>query len=437
MNDIKVAIRKYKRNNKTVKKAVKSVNAFEHLSQNAKVVIKPNIVVWINTPFPKWGVITTSAIMEETVILLKEYGISDISIVEGSIQIPKENHIGQRPFKGLGYLKLKQRYGVKLVDIWERPFEKVEVADDLNLKVNTDIMASDFLVNIPVLKTHSQVKISLGIKNLKGFLNISSRKKCHNTDHEKNLEYMIALLPKLLPPSATIIDGIYTLEHGPLYNGRPRKSDIVIVSSNLFAADMVGAKVLGYDPVNIPYLAHASTEQGLLTDLSDIEIVGEKLEDVAAFHEYSFAYNKDNTLPLIMEQMGIKGLKFHKYDSTLCTYCSLFVSKLFNIIAETYKGKPFDNVEFLTGKLLRPSLGMKKSILVGQCMCMQNKGYDGPQEIVKIKGCPPSPEEAAFALKSIGINIDSSVFTDFEMEAKSVIKLSKNKYKFDESYYVI
>ena len=72
MNDINVAILKFKRNNGTVKKAVESVDAFEHLPGNAKVVIKPNIVVWLDSPNPKWGVITTSVIMEETVILLKE-----------------------------------------------------------------------------------------------------------------------------------------------------------------------------------------------------------------------------------------------------------------------------------------------------------------------------------------------------------------------------
>ena len=210
MNDINVAILKFKRNNGTVKKAVESVDAFEHLPENAKVVIKPNIVVWLDSPYPKWGVVTTSAIMEEIVILLKEYGINDISIVEGSLQMdPKEKHIGQKSFKGLGYHKLKKRYGVKLADVWERPFEKIEIADGLTLKLNADLMASDFLVNVPVLKTHAQVKVSLGIKNLKGFLNVASRKKCHNADHKKDLEYMISRLPNLLPPSATIIDGIY------------------------------------------------------------------------------------------------------------------------------------------------------------------------------------------------------------------------------------
>lgn len=437
MNNIKVSIHKYERGGGTVKKAVESSSAFENLPKKAKVIIKPNIVVWLNGPYPKWGVITTSAIMEETVVLLKEYGIDDISIAEGSLQLnPKDKHIGQKAFEGLGYNNLKKRYGVKLIDVWERPFEKVEVAEGIHLKVNSDLMASDFLVNLPVLKTHAQVKVSLGIKNLKGFLNVSSRKKCHNADLEKGLEYMVSRLPQFLPPSATIIDGIYTLERGPSFDGKPRKSDLVIASSNVLAADMVGAKVLGHDPSDIPYLVKTASDQGLRADLSQFEIKGEKIEDVASFHKYTFPYNEDNTLPLNMEKMGIKGIKFHKYDSTLCTYCSPLIGMLLTIIAMSYK-EPFDNVEFLTGKRLKPSPDMAKTILVGQCMCALHKDYAGPQEIVKIKGCPPDPKEAALALKGIGIDVDPSFFSNFEMAGAFMMDRFKDKPEFDDIFYTI
>jgi uncharacterized protein (DUF362 family) len=437
MNDIKVAVHKYEQGSEIVKKAVESSNAFKNLSSNAKVIIKPNIVVWLNGPFPKWGVITTSAIMEETVILLKDYGINDISIAEGSLQMnPDEKHIGQKSFEGLGYLKLKERYGVKLLDVWERPFEKVEIEEGLSLKVNTDLIESDFLVNLPVLKTHAQVKVSLGIKNLKGFLNVTSRKKCHSADSEKDLEYMVSRLPKFIPPSATIIDGIYTIERGPSFDGKPKKSDIIIASSNMLAADMAGAKILGHEPCDVPYLVKACKDQGRSTELSDINIIGEKVKDVAAFHKYTFPYNEDNTLPVNMEKMGIKGLKFHKYDSTLCTYCSPLIGMLLTIIAMSYK-EPFDNVEFLTGKRLKPSSDMKKSILVGQCMCSLNKDHEGPQEVVKIKGCPPDPKEAAMALKGIGIDVDPSFFSNFEMAGAFMMDRFKDKPEFDESYYLI
>ncbi len=438
MNKIKVAIHRFKKNSEIVKKAVNKADAFANLPLNAKVVIKPNIVVWLATPYPKWGVITTSAIMEEIVILLKEYGVRDITIAEGSLQMdPYQKHIGEKSFADLGYDKLKKRYGVKLFDVWERPFEKIDIADGLTLKLNADLMASDFLVNVPVLKTHAQVKVSLGIKNLKGFLNVGSRKKCHSADSKKDLEYMISRLPKLLPPSATIIDGIYTIERGPSFDGKPRKSDIIIASSSIVAADMVGSKVLGHDACDIPYLVQSASDQGVSTDLCEIDILGEKIEDVAAFHNYTFSYNKDNTLPKAMEKMGIKGLCFHKFDSSLCTYCSALIGKLLTIIGMTYKGRPFDDVEFLTGKRMRICSNMKKSILVGQCMCNLNKDHNGSEEIVKIKGCPPDPDQVARALKGIGIDIDSAFFTNFEMEGQFFLKRIENKPEFDDSFYTI
>jgi uncharacterized protein (DUF362 family) len=438
MNLVKAAVCRYKKNSGTVQKAVELADAFARLPSGARVVIKPNIVVWLNGPFPKWGVITTSTIVEETVVLLKEYGISDIAIVEGSLQMtPEDTHIGQKAFEGLGYLKLKQKYGVLLLDVWERPFETVDIGDGITLKVNTDLMASDFLVNLPVLKTHAQVRVSLGIKNLKGFLNVSSRKKCHSADLEKDLDDMISRLPGLIPPSATIIDGIYSLERGPSFDGKPRKTDLVIASSHPVAADLVGARVLGHDPDDIPYLAKAASDTGLETDLSGVSVMGESIDDVAAFHKFTFPYNADNTLPLGMEKMGIKGLTFHKYDTTLCTYCSPLIGMLLTIISMSYKGKPFDSVEFLTGKRLRPSAGMKKSILVGQCMCARNKDHDGPQEMVRIKGCPPDPVQAARALQSIGIDVDPSVLTNFEMTGAFMMERYKDRPEFDASHYTI
>lgn len=437
MNDINVAIVSFEKNRETVKRAVQSVDAFEHLPRNAKVVIKPNIVVWLDSPYPKWGVVTTSTIMEETVILLKEYGVSDLSIVEGSLHmVPGAKQIGQKSFEGLGYTKLRDRYGVKLLDVWERPFEKVELEDGLDLKVNADFLASDFLVNLPVLKTHAQVKVSLGVKNLKGFLNVSSRKKCHNSDQDKDLDYMISKLPGLLPASATIIDGIYTLERGPSFDGKPKKSDLVVASSNFLGADMVGARLLGHDSKEIPYLSRAASDMGIATDLTGIEVKGERMDDVASFHHYTFPYNENNTLPLNMEKMGIKGIKFHKYDTTLCTYCSPLIGMLLTIIAMSYK-EPFDDVEFLTGKRLKPSPDSKKSILVGQCICAHNKNHEGPQEIVKIKGCPPDPKSTALALKGIGIDVDPSFFTNFDMAGALMMERFKNKPEFDESYYTI
>ncbi len=52
MIDIKAAVCRFEKHADTVKKAVELADAFAHLPRGARVVIKPNIVAWINGPFP-------------------------------------------------------------------------------------------------------------------------------------------------------------------------------------------------------------------------------------------------------------------------------------------------------------------------------------------------------------------------------------------------
>ena len=88
---------------------------------------------------------------------------------------------------------------------------------------NRDFLESDFLVNIPVMKTHAQTVVSLGVKNVKGLIDVNSRKKCHSPDPEKDLHYIVSKLAKVIPSSFTIIDGIYTNERGPGFDGKMRR----------------------------------------------------------------------------------------------------------------------------------------------------------------------------------------------------------------------
>ncbi len=433
-----VAITKYKKGESSVGQAITLSNAFQNMPSNARVVIKPNIVCWLRGPFPKWGVITTARVVEETVIALREHGAGEIAIVEGLMRSdPKDKELAQLAFKHLGYDKLKDRYDIKAYDSFERPFSKTDLGDGVELSVNNDIMDCDFVVNIPVMKTHAQTAVSLGMKNLKGVLNMNSRKKCHSPDMEKDLEYMISHLPGLLPPSATILDGIYTIERGPAFDGKARRSDLIVASADLLSADMVGTKLLGHKPEDIGHIRNAAKRQGRPLDLSDIDVKGEKIDDVASFHEYTFPYNEDNTLPVKMAKMGMTGLKYYKYDSSLCTYCSGLNGMLLTILGMTWNGKPFDDVEFLTGKRMTPTPGMKKTILVGQCMCKLNKDYQGPQELIPIKGCPPDPKDAIEAMKKIGISIDETIFKNQDMGGAYFMARYKGKPEFDESFFTI
>jgi len=434
-----VSIVRYEEPLESVKKAVTLSSGLKHMTTRAKVFIKPNIVFWTrSTPFPKWGVITTSRVIEDMVRLLIDAGVSSITIGEGTVLMdPKDRETIPHAYHSLGYDFLSKRYGVNCINLFERPFIKKDLGDDISLRFNTDILESDFVINLPVLKTHAQTVVSLGIKNLKGTIDLSSRKYCHTDDPGKDLHFRVAKLADPMPAMFTLLDGIYTLERGPSFDGRVRRSNLLIASSDVLSADLIGAKVLGYSPEDVPHLAHAANNRNRPLDLADIQVAGEPLSEVITPHKYSFPYNKEETLPLPMARMKIQGLSYRKYDLSLCTYCSHINGAVLTAVARAWDGTPWDDVEILTGKTMKPTPGRKKTILLGKCMYQANKDNPEIQEMIPIKGCPPRQKDIIDALHQAGIRIDSSILEQMDLLPGSFLKRYEDKPGFDESFFSI
>ena len=439
MKTYKVAVVKYEKPIESVRKAVELSSGLDAMPARAKVFIKPNIVFWTRAvAFPKWGVITTSRIVEDIVILLKERGIDDITIGEGAVtRDPKDTATQAHAFETLGYGVLKQKYGIKYINVFERPFEKVDLGDGVVVKFNNNILNSDFVVDLPVMKTHTMTVVSLGIKNLKGMIDIPSRKKCHNTHPQKDLHFWVSRLADKMPPMFTLIDGIYTAERGPNIDGTMHRSNLLVASADVIAADMVGAKVLGYEPAEVPHLVHAAQRHNRKINLSEIEAVGEPLESIATPHGFDFEYNEAKTLPAPMEKMGIRGLSYYKYDLSLCTYCSGMTSTILAAIARAWKGEPWDEVEILSGKVMEPDHGKKKTILFGKCMYQAHKDNPKIEEMISIKGCPPEPEAVCKALHKAGIDVDRNIFDSLDLIPGKFLTRYKDRPEFDESFFTI
>jgi uncharacterized protein (DUF362 family) len=439
MSKYKVAVVKYEKPIESVRNAVELSGGLDEMPAGARVFIKPNIVFWTRVvDFPKWGVITTSRVVEDIVILLKERGIDDITIGEGAVIMSrKDSTIPAHAFETLGYGVLKQKYGVQYINVFERPFEKVDLGDGVELNFNTDILNSDFVVDLPVMKTHNQTVVSLGIKNLKGTIDIPSRKRCHNMTPGKDLHFWVAKLADRMPPMLTLQDGIYTNERGPGPDGRIHRSNLLVASSDVLAADLVGAKLLGYDAQNVPHLVHAAQNRKRPHDLRDIEILGEDSEALSQFHEYDFEYSEtdDGVMPLPLAKQGIKGVFYRKYDLSMCTYCSGMNGIMLSAIRYAWKGEPWDDIEILTGKSMQPTPGMKKTILFGKCMYQAHKDNPDIRELIAIKGCPPSPKSLLKALHQAGIDADPGFFENIDQLPGFFLSRYKDRPEFDESFF--
>ena len=136
MNKHKVSITHYEEPSKSVRKAVDLCDGLNGLSPGDKVFVKPNIVFWArDVPFPKYGVVSTSRVVHDMILILKDLGIDDITIGEGTVvDSPKDHETAESAFRSLGYENLKKRYGVKYINVFQRPFDKVDLGDGVHLR---------------------------------------------------------------------------------------------------------------------------------------------------------------------------------------------------------------------------------------------------------------------------------------------------------------
>lgn len=386
----------------SLKNAVEQANGFSRLKPTDRVVIKPNALIWDNDhTIPPYGMFTTTRMVQDMVTLLKQFGVTDITIGEGAVQIYKSSPGSLEVMKHLGYEEIARKEGVKLVDLNTGKFTKVEVTDGVSLHFSKEAMEADFLINIPAMKTHSQTKVSLGFKNLKGTLKTASKRKCHHKDLD--LDYFVSLVGETLAPALTVIDGIYVLEKGPIHTGNAYRANTIVASTDMFAADITATALMGFDPADIGHLAAFAERHGRSLDPSDLDIRGESIEEKKTPVKWDWNWNADNTGPTIFDRMGVSGVAVPKYDSTLCTGCSPVVNMANIFIISGHRGEPFSNFEVLSGKRMQARPGYDRTILIGNCIIKANKNNPNIKEAVKVAGCPPEINDLKAALSACGV----------------------------------
>jgi uncharacterized protein (DUF362 family)/Ni,Fe-hydrogenase III small subunit len=408
-----------------LKRSIELCDGFKNLCPSDRVIIKPNLVAWDDQfPIAPFGVYTTTRLVEDLIICLKNFGCSNITIGEGSVLLKKD--MGTlAAFEGLGYKTLEKKYGVSLVDFNESKAEEFTYHNGNKLFIAKEAVESDFFINFPVLKTHSQTKISLGLKNLKGCLKLKSKRHCHNP--ESGLEFSFSHIADFVKPALTIIDGIYALEKGALHFGKAYRKDIIIASRDILGAELAGAQLIGYAAKDIEHFKHYSKRSGKSLAITDYEIKGEKIDDHIQPLKWDWTWTKDNTGPGIFEKLGVTGVSLPKYDDTLCSGCSP-IANMSNILAlSAFKGQPLPNVEILNGKKMQARPGYEKTVLLGNCIIKANKENENINDAVKVKGCPPSENDVVAAMKSVGLDVNILAYYGY-------MKQQSEKYNGKEGY---
>ncbi|EFK10401.1 conserved hypothetical protein [delta proteobacterium NaphS2] len=380
----KVAVTKYDGSLGSVKNGIELVGGLEALKPSDSILIKPNIVWGGGGKIPKFGFITTSRIVEGIVAHLKEMGFGKISIGEGSTA---NDEVGSDTMKGFawsGIKKATQKYGVKLIDFNKEPYDKVELGKQ-KVEIARAVMESDFLIDVPVLKTHAMTKVSLGMKNLKGCLSMKSKKKFHMLD----LHEMIALLNTKIEPDLTVIDGIYSMERGPTAGGRAYRTDLILTSTDVFSCDVVGAMILGIDPASIDYIRRFSEIRERPLDPAAVEVLGEKLEEMKRPLQWKI------DLEAVFQEAGIEGVTIQWPGYAFCTGCVVCAEFLLAIFCKDNAGTKLDPVEYCFGGESKAKEDSQKVILFGDCAIRNNKSIEAT---ASVKGCPPKIADSMVAM---------------------------------------
>lgn len=129
------------------------------------------------------------------------------------------------------------------------------------------------------MKTHGHTVTTGAVKNAFGGLLKEVRHYAHECIHEVLVE-LLSMQRELHPAVFAVMDGTVVGDGAGPRTMVPREGNLILASADSVALDAVAARLMGYDPLGIPYLRLAH-ERGLgVADPRAIELAGDDVADV-------------------------------------------------------------------------------------------------------------------------------------------------------------
>ncbi len=156
------------------------------------------------------------------------------------------------------------------------------------------------VLHLPTVKTHGHSITTGSIKNAFGGLLKEVRHYAHKYIHEVLVDLMI-MQKELHPGMFTVMDGTVCGDGAGPRTMMPKIHNYILASDDCVAIDAVAAKMMGFDPMEIPYIRMCHEQELGIGDPKDIEIVGEHIDSV------NFKFNTKRSFVIWGDQMLRKG----------------------------------------------------------------------------------------------------------------------------------
>jgi uncharacterized protein (DUF362 family) len=362
-----------------VKKSIDLLGGIQkYVKPGDTVALKPNVVTGEGAG-P--GITTDKRVVEAMIKLSNEAGASRVMVVEGAGYFTKTS----RALELSGIKELAEEHGAEIVDVDNSPIVKVDVPDPLLLdvvEVSKEFMDAGVRINMPVMKTHDQLSVTLGVKNLKGVLPRYMKRNFHKIGVVKG----ILDLNKAVPVDLTVLDAIVAMEGlGPSF-GPKVELNTIITSADIFALDRVASRIMGFTEAELDYLVEAAAD-GIIDLDQEPELVGEPVSS------YTYKFERAPT-----------GMEFAEGVTVIsegaCSACHGTIHSVFYDLEQMKKMGEIRELVIVVGSNAEVPKGLtSKPVIMGICQVRnQHVGY-------YVEGCPPNNDKMRAAIsEACGLN---------------------------------
>lgn len=253
-------------------------------NRSFSILLKPNF----NSNFNALtGNTTDMRLLASVIEFLQDYSYSNIIIGEGSSSgfVRDKISVIQR----LKADRLAKNYSVKMVDLnfWPQSIP-VALENGEFVQVSDLLSKADFIINMPKLKTHYEVGMSVCLKNLIGTcIGRENKKKIHG-----NLPKNIIHLNEVIKPHLHIIDGLIAMEGDGPSRGTPVNYGKVIIGTDPFFLDYLCARLIGFPRNEVKTLVEAR-KMGHISNRQTKDWEGISLS------EYEYKFERPSINPLV------------------------------------------------------------------------------------------------------------------------------------------
>lgn len=328
--------------------------------KNKRIGVKPNILGTIKA---SEGATTHPELVDGVLTYLLEHGFFNIVVLESAWI----GDLTSRAVKYTGIYDICEKHQIPFLDLQKDSSRTVDGAG-MPIRVCDEALSVDYLINLPVVKGHCQTTITCALKNSKGLIPNSEKRRFHTL----GLHAPIAHLNTIIHQDFILADNIcgdLDFEEG----GNPVIMNRVLGFKDPVLCDSFAAQSMGHQPHAIEYIRLA-------------EQLGVGSTDVA--HANLIPLNKGAAEPKKMQASPrVAHLAAYTAPKDACSACYGSLIYALSRLDKTGQLQGKKKASIAIGQGYR---GQSGSLGIGQCTSCFEK---------TLEGCPPKAVDIVEFLK--------------------------------------